>query len=78
MRPKTWTSRGNRYVPRTYRVVRLRIGEQAAWVVVSESLRYDTTWDVIARFDCAGEALAYVEEVTERNRTLAELEGSVA
>ena len=62
----TW----NGYSPRTYRVVKLVIGERQAWVVVSASLRDDDTWDVITQCGTRTEAFDYVDAVVARNRAL--------
>ncbi len=58
------------YSPRTYRVVKLVIDGNHAWLVVSASLRDDDTWDVIHRAKTRIDAFEYVEEVVRRNRAL--------
>ncbi len=61
------------FPPRTYRIVKLVIGERQAWIVVSSSLRDDDTWDVIVQCGTRTEAFDYVQEVTERNAASSEV-----
>lgn len=70
--------RGEGYEPRHYRVVRLVVGDAAAWIVASSSLRDDNTWDVIAKFLSRDQAMAYVDDVLSRNRELAQMAGCSA
>lgn len=57
---------------RDYKVVKFRRGNRSGWFVVSESLREDTTWDVIKTCKTRDAALAYVDEVRGRTRSLVE------
>lgn len=55
---------------RHLRVFKIRNGETHVWIVASQSLRDDETWDEIHRTATRGQAFAYLDMVTKRNNAL--------